>query len=168
MAFEGLHRDVFDVIDTFAQELLGGCRDGDVVSLNLNLGHAIDPHRHAFAGIDFRRVNIDGQQLQRKNVHFFNDWNDEGAAAFDYAEATILQRAIGIGDAMFAARNDEHLVRADLGITAGPDRQENNNDDNNADGAQGDSSPTAEDGLGEKNRMVHRLGFFWVVQVGET
>ena len=129
MAFQGLHGDVLDFVGALAQELLGGGGDGDVVTLDLDLRHAIHAHRHAFAGVDLGRLHIDGQQLERQDVHFLDDRHDEGAAALDDAEAAHLHGAVRVDVAVLAAGNDQHLVGADLGVAAGPDRQEQDNDD---------------------------------------
>ena len=83
MAFQRLHGDVLDVLRVFAQELLGGRRDGDVVTLDLDLRHAIHAHRHAFAGIDILLLlHVNGQQFQRELVHLLDHRDDERAAAF--------------------------------------------------------------------------------------
>ena len=49
--------------------------------------HTVNPHRDAFAGINFRRLDIDRQNLQRQNVHFLFNRHHERAAAFDNAKA---------------------------------------------------------------------------------
>ena len=72
MTFQRLHGDVLDVIHAFAQELFRGGGDGDVVAFDLDLRHAVHLHRHALASIDFRCLDINGQQFQRKHVHFFD------------------------------------------------------------------------------------------------
>ena len=54
--------------------------------------------------------------------------HDEGAAAFDDAEAAFSHRAIRLHDLMLAAGNDQHLVRADLRVTARPDDDEDEKD----------------------------------------
>ena len=50
----------------------GGGGDGDVVALDLDLRHAVDLHRHAFAGINFGRLDIDGEQFEREDVDLFD------------------------------------------------------------------------------------------------
>ena len=52
MAFQSLIGDVLNVLSRFAEELLRGGRDRDVVTLDLDLRHPIHSHGHAFAGID--------------------------------------------------------------------------------------------------------------------
>ena len=89
MAFERLRGDAFDFVDGLAQDLLGSGGDGDVVALDLDLRDAIDFHRHAFAGINFGRLDIDGQQFERKDIDFFEDRQDERAAAFDDAKTAL-------------------------------------------------------------------------------
>ena len=73
MAFQRLHGDVLDVVGAFAEELLGGGGDGDVVALDFDLRDAVHFHRHAFAGVNLRRLHIDGQQFEREDVHLFDD-----------------------------------------------------------------------------------------------
>ncbi len=92
MAFEGLRGDVLDFVDGLAQDLFGGGGDGDVVALDLDLRHAIDFDRHAFAGIDLGRLHVDGEQFERKNIHLFHHGHDKRAAALDDAEAAIVRR----------------------------------------------------------------------------
>ena len=127
MAFQRLRGDVFDFIDGLAQNLFGGGGDGNVVALDLDLGHAVHFHRHALAGIDLRRLDVNGQQFERKDVHLFQDRPDEGAAALDDAEAATLRGAIRLDVSVLAPGDDQHLVGADLGVAAGPDEDEDKN-----------------------------------------
>src|SRR6266404_5355467 len=131
MAFERLRGDVLNVLSPFAQELFGSRRNRDVIAFDFDLGDAIDPDRHTFAGVDFRRLHVDREEFKGKQVHFFNDWHDEGAAALDDPEAPLHYRAVLGGDSVFAPGDDQHLVGADLGITAGPDEEEDEDDDHN-------------------------------------
>ena len=129
MALQGLRGDVLDFVDGLAQELLGGGGDGDVVALDLDLRHAI--HRAPARLCWYRhpaRLHINGQQFQRQDVHLFEHRPDEDAAAFDDAEADVAHRAVRINHAVFAAGDDQHLVGADLGVAAGPDAQEDEDD----------------------------------------
>jgi hypothetical protein len=71
MAFQRLRGDVLDFVNGLAEDLLGGGGDGNVVALDLDLRHAVHFHRHAFAGIDLRRLHINGQQFEREPVHLF-------------------------------------------------------------------------------------------------
>ena len=97
MAFERLRRDVLDLIGGLAEELLGRGGDGDVVALDFDLRHAVHTHRHAFAGINLRRLlHIDRQQFQRKNVHLLKHRPDEHAAALDDAEPDLARRAVRV------------------------------------------------------------------------
>jgi hypothetical protein len=96
MAFERLHGDVFDVVGALAQELFRRRGDGNVVALDLDLRHAVHLHRHAFAGIDFRRLHINRQQFEREDVHLFEHRPDERAAALDDAEADLARVPSGI------------------------------------------------------------------------
>ena len=114
MAFERLRGDVADFIGALAEKLFRRGADGNVVALDLDLRHAVHLHRHAFAGIDFRRLHINRQQFERQDVHLFEHRPDERAAALDDAEADL--RAVLAP--VFDAGHDQHLVRADLGVTA--------------------------------------------------
>ena len=89
MAFERLRGDVADFVGALAQKLLRRRADGNIVALDLDLGHAVHLHRHAFAGIDLRRLHINGQQFQREDVHLLENRPDERAAALDDAEADL-------------------------------------------------------------------------------
>ena len=159
MPFQRLHGDVLDGLGVLAQELLGGGGDRDVVTLHLDLRHAIHAHRHAFAGVDvLLLLHVDGQQLQRQPVHFLDDRNDEGAAAFPDSEAACLHSAVGVRVAMRTAGDDKDLVRADLDVAAGPNRREDHDDNDHADGHYGDASAqAAQVHLGEKEGIIwHR------------
>ncbi len=60
--------------------------------------------------------------------------------------------------AVLAAGYDEHLVRADFDVAAGPDRREDHDDDDQAHGHHGDGPQAAEGRLGKEEGMVwHRL-----------
>src|SRR5262249_49361389 len=86
MAFEGLHGDVFDVVNGFAEKLLGGGGDGDVIALHFDLRDAVHAHGNTFAGVNFGRLDIDSEQFEREDVVFFQHGNDESAAALDDAK----------------------------------------------------------------------------------
>src|ERR1039457_5508746 len=73
---------------------------------NIDLGHAVHLHRHAFARIDLRRLHINGQQLEREDSHLFVHRPNEPAAAFDDFYPDITRGAIGIYYLSFAAGND--------------------------------------------------------------
>ena len=128
VAFQGLRRDTLDVVNGLAQELLGGGGDGDVVAFDFDLGHAIHLHRHAFAGIDLRRLHINGQQLQGEHVHLLEHRDDERAAAFDDAKAARLHPCHPARHICACVRKrSRHLVRPDFGVTTGPNGQEDEN-----------------------------------------
>ena len=141
VALERLHRDTLDVVGPLAQELFGGGGNRDVIAFDLDLGHAVHHHRHPFAGIDLRRLHINGQQLQRQHIHLLEHRDDERAAAFDHAKTPRLHAAIRVNVAMLAPGDDQHLVRTDLRVTTGPNGQEDENHDyqaghDNGNGAQ--------------------------------
>ena len=79
---------------------------------------------------------------------------DERAAALDDAEAARAHGAVRVRVAVFAAGDDQHFVRADLGVAAGPDRREDHDDDHQADDHHGDSSDAAETCLGQKYGVI--------------
>ena len=64
VAFQRLHGDVLDFVGAFAEELFGRGRDGDIVTFHFDLRDAIDFHRHAFAGVNFGRLDVDGEQFE--------------------------------------------------------------------------------------------------------
>jgi hypothetical protein len=113
--------------------LFGGGGDGNVIALHFDLRNAVHFHGHALARINFRRLHINRQQFERERVHFFKNRPDECAAALDHTEADFARGAIGFNYLAFDAGNDEHLVRADLGVTAEHhvEQQEQDNDDDN-------------------------------------
>ena len=105
MTFQGLHGDVFNRLGVLAEELLGGSRDRDIVALDLDLRDAINPHRHAFAGINILLLlHIDGQQLQRKDIDLFVHRPNEHASSLDNAEPDIASGSVSIGG------HDSHLL----------------------------------------------------------
>ena len=72
MAFQRLRGDVLDFVRRLAQKLFRRRGDGNVVALDLDLRDAVHLHRHAFARVNFRRLHVDGQQFERKDVHLFD------------------------------------------------------------------------------------------------
>ena len=132
VAFQGLGCDTLDFVNRLAQHLLGRRGNRDVVAFDFYLGHAVHLHRDAFAGIDFRRLHINGQQFQRKPVHFFKDGDDECAAAFDDAKSARPNRAIRLDISVLASGNDEDLVRPHFGVAAGPNGGEEEYDDDDS------------------------------------
>ena len=131
MAFQGLGGDVFNVVDCFAQDLFGGGGDGDIVALDFDLGDAVHLHRDAFAGVNLGGLDINGEQLKGEDIDFFDDRDDERAAALDDAEAACADSAIRLGVFAFPAGDDDYLVWPDLGVAAGPDGGEKEEDDDN-------------------------------------
>src|SRR5580765_211055 len=134
MTFERLHGDVLDVVHSFAEELFGSGGDGDVVAFDFDLRDTVHLHGHALARVNFRRLHINGEEFQRKDVHLLNNRINECATALDDAEAAHAIRAVRVGVAMFASGHDEHFVRPDLRVTAqddgdaDEDHQRNDND----------------------------------------
>jgi hypothetical protein len=124
MALERLHGDVLDVLGALAEELLRRRRDRNVVAFHLDLRHAIDAHRHAFARINFGRLHVDGEQLEREQVRHLDDRQDERAAAFHDAEAARERLPFRVQEDMLAAGDDEHLIGADLRIASRPNHRE--------------------------------------------
>ena len=118
MAFKRLRGDVADFVGVLAQELFSRGSDRDVVPFDFDLRHAVHLHRHAFAGVNFRGLHVDGEQFEGKNVHFFHHGVNERAAAFDDAEAARFDRSVRVGIAMFFPGDNEHFVRANLRVTA--------------------------------------------------
>src|SRR6266446_7849273 len=101
MTFQGLHGDVLDGLGVLAQKLFRGRSDRNVITLDLDLRDAIDPHRHAFARIDILLLlYIDGQQLQRKNIDLFVHRPNEHAASLDNAETDIASGSVLLDNAM--------------------------------------------------------------------
>ena len=141
MTFERLHGDVFDVIDALAQKLFRRRGDGNVVALDLDLRHAVHLHRHAFAGVNFRRLHINRQQFERKHVHLFDDGQTNVPPPLTTRKPTSARVPSASDDRVFAAGNDEHLVRADLGVAARPDDGENEEDEQERAGAENDRHP---------------------------
>ncbi len=134
-------------------------RDGNVVALHLDLRHAVHFHRHAFARINFRRLHINRQQFEREHVHLFENRQDERAAAFDDAEAdrrTIFQF-------LFASRHDQHLVRADLGVTAEDHVKQQEHDDDDDDRRDDADAALDEVQLGEHGDKVDLHNDFGLV-----
>src|ERR1035437_6077091 len=80
MAFKRLHGDALDFVGALAEKLFRGRGDGDVIALDFDLRDAVHLHRHAFAGIDFGRLHVNGENFQRQDVHFFIDRPHETAA----------------------------------------------------------------------------------------
>ena len=101
-------------------------------------------------------MHVDGEQFQREDVHLFHDGINERAAAFDDAEAAGFNRAVWIGIAMFLSGDDEHLVRADLGVAAEHDGDADDNGDRDHHDHDGDDS-AGEDGLGKHGDWIHRV-----------
>jgi hypothetical protein len=60
--------------------------DGNVIAFDLDLRDAVHFHRHAFARINFRRLDINGQQFERQQIYFLKNWQDKSAAALDDAK----------------------------------------------------------------------------------
>src|SRR5438445_13700788 len=129
MPFQGLHGDILNGFGVLAQELLRRRRNRDIVPLHLYLRNAIDPHWHAFAGINILLLlHIDGEQLQRKDIHLLDHRINKHAAALDNAETDIASSSVLLENAIPAAGNHQYLVWANLGITAGPDTNEHEKD----------------------------------------
>jgi hypothetical protein len=120
MAFQRLSGDAFDFVDALAQNLFRRGGNGNIVALDFDLRHAIDFDGHAFARINLRRLDIDGEQFQRENIDLLEHGHDKRAAALDDAKSTAQHRAVGLDELVLAPGNDQHLVWADLGVTAGP------------------------------------------------
>ena len=134
MTFQRLSGNVAHLVGGLAEKLFGGGADGNVVALHLNLGHAIHLHRYAFARVNFRRLDINGQQFERQDVHLFKHRHHECAAALHDAEAdhgAVLEFAL-------MARDDEHLVGTHFGVAAKhhvSQEEEHHDTDNDGDGA---------------------------------
>src|ERR1044071_629109 len=129
MAFECLHRNVLDGLSILTQKLFCSRCNGDVISFYFDLSDAIHTHRHSFAGIDILfLLHVDGQQFQRKNIHLLINRPNEHAAAFHNPKADLTNRSIRISNSMFAPRNHQNLVWADLRITARPNTYEHEQD----------------------------------------
>ncbi len=94
------------VLRRLAQELLGGGQDALAVRAHLELRHRLHLHRDALIGIEILlRRDIERHQLQREQLRFLHERDDQRAAARQDALAT---RAI----------DDQRLVWANLAIHA--------------------------------------------------
>ena len=150
---ERLHGDVLDGVGVLAEKLLRRGRDGNVVALDLDLRDPVDLHRHALAGVDLGRVDIDREQLERKDVGLLDHRHDESAAALDDAEAAHRGRPVQPGLAVPAPGDDQHLVGADLGVAAGPDGNQAEQDHDHDDHGHGDFAEVGGKDLGEDGGM---------------
>lgn len=155
MAFQSLHGHVLDLLRGLAEKLLGRGGDRDIVAFHLHLGHAVHAHRHPFAGVNFGRLHIDGQQLQREHVGLLDDGQDEGAAALDDAETARGAGAVGLDELVPATGDDEHLVRADLGVAPGDDGEEDEDDKDDSRDDNRDEAGAFEKSGEEKMGGVH-------------
>ena len=158
MAFQGLHGDVLDLLGALAQELLGGGGDGDVVALDLDLRHAIHAHRHAFAGVNLRLLctSMVSNSSERRST-FSMTGQTKVPPPLTMRKPRICTVPSGSVIAVLAAGDDQHFVRADLGVAAGPDGREDHDDDDQADDHHGDGAQAAESRFGEEDGMIwHR------------
>ncbi len=129
MAFESLCGDVLYLLGSFAEELLGCRGNRDVVALDLDLCHTVYADRNALAGVDLRGLHVDGQQLQRQDIHLFIHRPDEHATTFYNPETNIPGRAVRIHDAVLSSGNNQHLVWSHLRVAARPNRHEHEEDE---------------------------------------
>jgi hypothetical protein len=97
-------------------------------------------------------LDVDGEEFERKEIDFFDDREHERAAAFDNTEAAGVLGAIGVSEFVLAARNDEDLVRANFGVTTGPNRKEDKDDNDDAD--DGDHSRAEATGHIESEKEI--------------
>jgi len=119
MALEGLHGDVLDVIHGLAQKLFRRRGDGNIIALDLDLGHAVHAHGHALAGVNLGRLDVNGEQFEGEDVHLFQDGQYEAPAAFDDAEADFAPGAVRLDNGAFSAGNHQHLIGSAFGVAAG-------------------------------------------------
>ena len=103
--------DVLDVIDPFAEELLGGGSDGDVVAFDFDLRDAINPNRHAFAGVNFGRLDVDGQKFKGEEIDLFDHWNHLDARV-DVGDAGVADSVAIVG--YLFCNGEDNLFESDV------------------------------------------------------
>ena len=146
MAFQRLGGNVADFVRGLAEKLFRRGTNGYIVALDLDLGHAVHLHRHAFAGIDLRRLHIYREQFEREDVHLFENRPNERATALDDAEADLRAILLTVLD----AGHDQHLVRPHLGVAAEYHVQEQKHYDDDDDRSDDDDAALHEVQFGKQ------------------
>src|SRR5581483_9680980 len=117
MAFHDQADQVFAIILSFAQELLGSRFDTSLVRTDLNLSDGFDVDGHTLSRVEsLAGSNIKGHQLQREFLGALVERNDEVCSSSDDFRAT-------------ATIDNQSLVGADLAQQAPINSEEGNNDD---------------------------------------
>ena len=157
MAFQGLHGDVFDLVGAFAEELLGGGGNGDVVAFDLDLRDAIHAHGHTLAGIDILLLCTSMVSSSSERMSTFSRTGQTRTPPPLTMRKPTCARAVGIDNAMLASGDDEDLVRADLGVAVGEDSADDEQEDDN-DGADGDGADPGDFDFSERGiRFIYWL-----------
>ena len=110
VALDGLEGDFFDQFGALSEKLLRGRSDRLLVTSNLHLSDGIDDNRDAGLGVNLGSRDVERHNLEAEQVDFFQQRDNEGAAAAPDPESYFFNTAVRCLYLVLPAGNDHYLV----------------------------------------------------------
>ena len=118
VTLQGLKDDFLDLVGRHAEETLGRGAQGDIVTLDFDVGDRFDEDRNALQGVSPFDLERNGEHIEREVVDLFQQGEAKGRPTVDHPIAYLL----AVCRLPLAATQDGHSVRRNLDIVPAKQR----------------------------------------------